>query len=39
MFQRFTEEARRVIVLAQKECFLRNDPHIGIKSARRSVIR
>ncbi len=26
MFERFTEEARQVIVLAQEECRLRNDP-------------
>ena len=29
MFERFTDEARRVVVYAQEECRLRNDPHIG----------
>ncbi len=29
MFERFTEGGRRVVVYAQEECRLRNDPHIG----------
>jgi len=29
MFERFTDEGRRVVVYAQEECRLRNDPHIG----------
>lgn len=29
MFERFTEEARRVVAYAQEECRLRDDPHIG----------
>ncbi len=29
MFERFTEDARRVVVYAQEECRLRDDPHIG----------